>query len=78
MGKPNNAPRMPPHVPSTRIALDRAIVLLGERSKGEQLRASKIEELVGLVGRYPDPATARVWKTEFQALRSDEIFKCTG
>jgi len=76
--KPNHPPRMPPLVPSTRVALDRAIVLLGARSKGETLRASKIQELVGLLGRYPDATTALAWKSELKRLRDDEIWDCTG
>ena len=73
---PNNPPRMPSLVPSTRVALDRAIVLLGARSKGEDLKSSRVQELVGLLGRYPDPATALVWKTELKRVRDDEIFDC--
>jgi hypothetical protein len=78
MAKSNNTPRMPPLVPPTRVALDRAIILLGARSKGEDLRASKVQELVGLLGRYPDPVTASAWKTELKRLRDDEIFDCAG
>jgi hypothetical protein len=76
--KPQNTPRMPPIVPTSRVALDRAIVLLGARSKGEQLRASKVQEIVGLLGRYPDAVTAAAWKSELKKLRDDEIFDCVG
>jgi hypothetical protein len=75
---PPNTPRLPPLVPATRVALDRAILLLGNRSKGEDLRASKIQELVGLLGRYPDRVTALAWKTELKRLREDEIFDHVG
>lgn len=78
MAKANNPPRMPPHVPPTRVALDRAIVLLGARSKGEDLRSGKLTELVGLLGRYPDPATALCWKSVLKKLRDDEIFDQAG
>jgi hypothetical protein len=58
--------------------LERAIVLLGARSKGEDLRSARLTELVGLLGRYPDPATALAWKTALKRLRDDEIFDCVG
>ncbi|HTU58920.1 MAG TPA: hypothetical protein VMF89_10815 [Polyangiales bacterium] len=74
MAKPKNQPRLPPIVPTTLVALDRAIILLGARSKGEQLRASKVQEIVGLLGRYPDAVTALAWKTELKKLRDDEIY----
>lgn len=76
--QPNNTPRMPPLVPPTRVALDRAIILLGARSKGEELRSSKVQEIVGLLGRYPDPVTAMSWKTELKKLREDEIYDSVG
>jgi hypothetical protein len=68
---------LPPIVPSDRDALDRAIVLLGNRAKGE-LRQSIRSELIGLVGRYPDPATAQRWKTTLKGIRDDEIFGQVG
>jgi hypothetical protein len=71
------SPELPPIVPSERVALDRAIILLGNRVKGE-LRQSIRSELVGLVGRYPDPTTAQKWKTSLKSIRDDEIFDCTG
>lgn len=74
MLKPKNQPRLPPIVPTTRVALDRAIVLLGARAKGEQLRACKVQEIVGLLGRYPDAVAAAAWKSELKRLRDDEIF----
>lgn len=78
MAKPPNTPRRPPLVPTSRVALERAIVLLGSRSKGLDLRASKVQELVGLIGRYPDPVTALAWKTELKDLIGDEIFDATA
>lgn len=57
--------------------LDRAIMLLGNRVKGE-LRASIRSELTGLVGRYPDPTTAQMWKTALKSIRDDEIFRVAG
>ena len=67
----------PPIVPTTRVTLDRAIVLLGARTRGD-LRAGKVAELVGLLGRYPDPVLAREWKTLLKSLRDDEIFDRAG
>lgn len=78
MATPNNTPRMPPIVPPSRTALERAILLLGCRARGEDLRASKVQELVGLLGRYPDRVTALAWKTELKRIREDEIFDCAG
>lgn len=79
---PPNQPRMPTIVPTTLVALDRAIVLLGARSKGETLRASKVQEIVGLLGRYPDPITAGAWKTELKSLlktlRSEKLLDHAG
>jgi hypothetical protein len=75
---PSAPPRMPPLVPPTRVALERAIILLGARSKGENLRARTVTELVGLLGRFPDPVTAGVWKAELKRLRDESILDCTG
>lgn len=69
--------QLPPSVPQQLAQLDRAIVLLGNRVKGE-LRASVRSELLGLVGRYPDPATAARWKSALKAIRDDEIFSAAG
>ena len=68
---------LPPSVPATLPALDRAIVLLGNRAKGE-LRASVRAELSTLVGTYPDPPTALRWKTALKSIRDDEIFGVAG
>jgi hypothetical protein len=68
---------LPPNVPADRRGLDRAIVLLGNRVKGE-LRQSIRAELEGLVGSYPDAATAAGWKSALKSIRDDEIFERAG
>jgi hypothetical protein len=64
---------LPPKLPLDHARLDRAIVLLGCRSRGE-LRLSKRDELVALVGLYPEPSLALRWKTALKSVRDDEIF----
>lgn len=78
VAKRGDTRELPPLVPQTLEQLDRAIVLLGNRSRGEELRLVVLSELVGLVGRYPDPATALQWKSALKSIRNDEIFRVTG
>jgi hypothetical protein len=66
-------PDLPPVVPTTSADLERAIVLLGERAKGE-LRAKTASKLTSLVGEYPDVITAKRWKNGLLKCRGDEIF----
>ena len=65
--------RIPPEVPTELGPLDRAIMLLGSRTKGE-LRAKHQQELARLLGRYPDTETAAVWKKALKELRKDEFY----
>jgi len=70
---------LPPNVPMELSQLRRAMVLLGERAKGKgELRASVRAELIGLVGQYPDPTTATIWKRALKSIQDDEIFERTG
>ncbi len=61
----------PPRVPSELPELDRLVVLLGSRARGDNLAAPRRKELVALCGAYPDPATAARWKTELRRLRAE-------
>jgi hypothetical protein len=69
---------LPPRTPCTREELDRAIMLLGNRARGLELRESTRSELLGLVGRYPDQTTAGRWKSILKDVRGDVIFKYAG
>lgn len=62
---------LPPVLPEQRDQLTRAVMLLGERAKGTELRQKHREELTGLVGVYPEPAQAAAWKRALRALREE-------
>lgn len=66
--------RIPPKVPHELGTLDRAVMLLGSRVKGD-LRHKHQVELARLLGRYPDAETAAVWKRALKKLRQDEIYQ---
>ena len=61
---------LPPKVPTTLAALDRLVMLLGNRSKGPLTPKPK-RELEQLCGAYPDPLTATRWKTELKEIRNE-------
>jgi hypothetical protein len=61
---------LPPKVPTTLAALDRLVMLLGNRSKGP-LNPKPKKELEELCGVYPDPLTATHWKTELKEIRKE-------
>jgi hypothetical protein len=61
----------PPRLPTELPDLDRAILLLGSRSKGLELTHARRAELVQLIGAYPAPEQAKVWKLELKELRSE-------
>ncbi len=50
-----------PQIPQSEKKLERAICLLGSRTKVE-LSSKSAQELIALMGRYPDPQEAAVWK----------------
>ena len=58
----------PPLVPRTPEGLERAIMLLGNRTKSA-LRKKARTELEELVGAYPNPAQAAVWKQMLTRMR---------
>ena len=51
----------PPQIPKSKDKLERAICLLGSRVKAE-LTILPQQELIALVGRYPNPEEATAWK----------------
>lgn len=58
---------LPPKIPSTAVQLERAIGLLGNRSRGDLGKKAR-KELLGLIGKYPNPDLARYWKIELRKL----------
>ena len=71
-------PELPPVVPGDRAQLERAITLLGARSKGLELTAKPRAELAAIVGAYPSPQSAANWKLALKQVRDDEIFDRAG
>ena len=61
-------PACPPRVPQTAKELNRAILLLGFRSRCD-LQPGARDELRALVGSYPQPETAAVWKATLKQIR---------
>jgi hypothetical protein len=64
---PNPASDLPPKLPSTSEALQRAILLLGNRTKTELTDKSRCE-LVELLGSYPSTEQAGAWKQRLKQL----------
>lgn len=65
---------VPPKTPENLADLERAIVLLGSRTKGPLTKQRRVE-LIDLVGAYPDPQAAAAWKVALKPLRDDEFFQ---
>ena len=63
---------MPPQIPEALAELERAIVLLGSRVSYELKNKSR-RELELLIGRYPSPAEAAVWKSALKGLREEML-----
>ncbi|MBX7223368.1 MAG: hypothetical protein K1Y36_25875 [Blastocatellia bacterium] len=61
-------PACPPRVPQTAKELNRAILLLGFRSRCD-LQPGARDELRALVGSYPLPETAALWKATLKQIR---------
>lgn len=51
----------PAQIPRSQEKLERAICLLGNRIQAE-LNTKSAQELIGLLGRYPNPQEAAGWK----------------
>ncbi|HEY9706677.1 MAG TPA: hypothetical protein V6D48_00565 [Oculatellaceae cyanobacterium] len=62
---------LPPVIPGTAEGLQRAIVLLGSRAKGELTNKPK-GELMELIGTYPTPEQAVVWKSQLKQLTKEK------
>lgn len=58
---------LPPKLPSTPEALQRAILLLGNRTKS-QLGDKSRRELEELIGAYPTSDQAALWKQSLKQL----------
>ncbi|MBX7222608.1 MAG: hypothetical protein K1Y36_21860 [Blastocatellia bacterium] len=65
---PKPIPTCPPRVPATGKELNRAILLLGFRSRCD-LQPGARDELRALVGSYPLPETAALWKATLREIR---------
>lgn len=59
MHKPKE--QLPPQMPQSKDKIERAICLLGNRVKAE-LTSKPHQELVALLGTYPNPQEAAAWK----------------
>ena len=62
---------LPPVIPGTAEGLQRAIVLLGSRAKGELTNKPK-GELMELIGTYPSPEQAVAWKSQLKQLNKGQ------
>lgn len=63
---------IPPKIPQELKELERAITLLGNRTKAE-LRGKPRQELENLVGRYPNVETAMEWKRFLRTTREKRL-----
>ena len=59
--------QLPPQIPQPKDKLERAVSLLGNRIQAE-LKSKPAQELVELIGRYPSPQEAIVWKQSLKQL----------
>ena len=63
----------PPVIPTDVPDLERAMMLLGQRAKGQDLKAKAQAQLRELIGAYPKAETAAVWKTLLKQVRADVL-----
>jgi hypothetical protein len=70
--KQDSTPRQLPKIPQTLADLDRAIMLLGNRTKVE-LKSVPRKELEQLIGDYPNLRVAARWKAELTQLRKERM-----
>ena len=68
---PEPIPDLPPALPSELEQLERAIILLGARSKGLELTTKPRAELFALIGAYPRPTTASRWKSTLKSVKDE-------
>ncbi len=59
--------QFPPQIPQSKGDLERAISLLGNRIQAE-LKSKPAQELVALLGHYPNPEEATVWKQSLKQM----------
>jgi hypothetical protein len=59
--------QFPPQIPQSKDKLERAVSLLGNRIQAD-LKSKPAQELVTLLGRYPSPEEAIVWKQSLKQL----------
>ena len=59
--------QLPPQIPQSKDEMERAISLLGNRIQAE-LKSKPAQELVALLGRYPNPPEAIVWKQSLKQM----------
>ncbi len=62
----------PPLIPDTDSQLERAICLLGNRGKANLSKKAQ-QELIELLGAYPDQDTARCWKATLRQIARSKI-----
>ena len=62
-----NKMQLPPQIPQSKDKLERAISLLGNRLQAE-LKSKPAQELMSLLGRYPNPEEAIAWKQSLKKL----------
>jgi hypothetical protein len=71
MTKSNTPPppenSLPPQIPGTAEQLQRAITLLGNRTKAD-LKTKPRQELISLIGTYPSATQAGFWKRNLKIL----------
>ena len=70
--KQDNTPHQLAKIPETLPELDRAIMLLGARTKVE-LKSGPKGELEKLIGTCPNSRVAARWKAELTKLRKERI-----
>ncbi|PSB31364.1 hypothetical protein [Chlorogloea sp. CCALA 695] len=59
--------QLPPQIPQSKDELERAVSLLGNRIQAD-LRSKPAQELVALLGHYPSPEEATVWKQSLKQM----------
>jgi hypothetical protein len=63
---------LPPKIPGTRDDFQRTICLLGNLVKAGNLTEKPRQELISLIGSYPTPELAAVWKISLRQLLKEK------